>query len=573
MNVVSFSETSSETNKIAQKFQPQKFSADKVVMIGDAPLTLDDVVHVARHGQQVSLTVQAEILQRVAASCDYVADAVKSGKPIYGVTSGFGGMAHIAIAPEQAAELQNNLIWYHKAGTGQKLPLADVRAAMLLRVNSHIYGASGIRLELLQRLVTFLNAGVTPHVYEFGSIGASGDLVPLSYITGALVGLDRRYTVDFDGETVDAPTALSKLGLEPIELLPKEGLAMMNGTSVMTAIAANCISDTKSLLALTMGVHALALQGLQGTNQSFHPFIHAHKPHTGQVWAASQMLSLLADSSLIRDELDGSHDYRGDQPIQDRYSLRCLAQYLGPIVDGIGQIGSQVEVEMNSVTDNPLIDVEHQASYHGGNFLGQYIGTGMDRLRYHIGMLAKHLDTQIALMVAPEFNHGLSSSLTGNTENPVNMGLKGLQIVGNSIMPLLTFYGNSLADRFPTHAEQFNQNINSQGFASANLTRRSLEIFQQYLAISLMFGVQAVDLRTYLIKGHYDASVCLSPLTRELYLAVLEVIGQPPDPDQPYVWNDLDLPLDEHIAKIVADIQAGGVIIQAVNQTLMKAAS
>lgn len=573
MNVVSFSETSSETNKIAQKFQPQKFSADKVVMIGDAPLTLDDVVHVARHGQQVSLTVQEEILQRVAASCDYVADAVKSGKPIYGVTSGFGGMAHIAIAPEQAAELQNNLIWYHKAGTGQKLPLADVRAAMLLRVNSHIYGASGIRLELLQRLVTFLNAGVTPHVYEFGSIGASGDLVPLSYITGALVGLDRRYTVDFDGETVDAPTALSKLGLEPIELLPKEGLAMMNGTSVMTAIAANCIADTKSLLALTMGVHALALQGLQGTNQSFHPFIHAHKPHTGQVWAASQMLSLLADSSLIRDELDGSHDYRGDQPIQDRYSLRCLAQYLGPIVDGIEQIGSQVEVEMNSVTDNPLIDVEHQASYHGGNFLGQYIGTGMDRLRYHIGMLAKHLDTQIALMVAPEFNHGLSSSLTGNTENPVNMGLKGLQIVGNSIMPLLTFYGNSLADRFPTHAEQFNQNINSQGFASANLTRRSLEIFQQYLAISLMFGIQAVDLRTYLIKGHYDASVCLSPQTRELYLAVLEVIGQPPDPDQPYVWNDLDLPLDEHIAKIVADIQAGGVIIQAVNQTLLKAES
>jgi phenylalanine ammonia-lyase len=573
MNVVSFSETSSETTKIAQKFQPQQFSADKVVMIGDAPLTLDDVVHVARHGQQVGLTVQEEILQGVAASCDYIADAVKSGKPIYGVTSGFGGMAHIEIAPEQAAELQNNLIWYHKAGTGKKLPLADVRAAMLLRVNSHIYGASGIRLELLQRLVTFLNAGVTPHVYEFGSIGASGDLVPLSYITGALVGLDCRYTVDFDGETVDAPTALSKLGLEPIELLPKEGLAMMNGTSVMTAIAANCISDAKSLLALTMGVHALALQGLQGTNQSFHPFIHAHKPHTGQVWTANQMLSLLADSSLIRDELDGSHDYRGDQPIQDRYSLRCLAQYLGPIVDGIEQIGSQVEVEMNSVTDNPLIDVEHQASYHGGNFLGQYIGTGMDRLRYHIGMLAKHLDTQIALMVAPEFNHGLSASLTGNTENPVNMGLKGLQIVGNSIMPLLTFYGNSLADRFPTHAEQFNQNINSQGFASANLTRRSLEIFQQYLAISLMFGIQAVDLRTYLIKGHYDASVCLSPLTRELYLAVLEVIGQPPSPDQPYVWNDLDLPLDEHIAKIVADIQAGGVIIQAVNQTLLKAES
>jgi phenylalanine ammonia-lyase len=561
MNIVSFAETKTTAKQFKQKHTD-------AVIIGNAPLTLDDVISVARHGKQVSLTIQEDTLQRIEASCDYIANAVKCGKPIYGVTSGFGGMAHIAIAPEQAAELQNNLIWYHKAGTGKKLPIADVRAAMLLRVNSHIYGASGIRLELLKRLVTFLNAGVTPHVYEFGSIGASGDLVPLSYITGALVGLDSRYTVDFNGETMDAPTALARLGLEPMELLPKEGLAMMNGTSVMTAIAANCIHDTRVLLSLSLGVHALAIQGLYGTNQSFHPFVHDHKPHFGQIWAADQMLSLLEGSELIRNELDGSHDYRGSQPIQDRYSLRCLAQYLGPIIDGIEQISGQVEVEMNSVTDNPLIDVDNQASYHGGNFLGQYIGTGMDSLRYHLGLLAKHLDTQIALLVAPEFNNGLSPSLTGNTENPVNMGLKGLQIVGNSIMPLLTFYGNSLADRFPTHAEQFNQNINSQGFASANLARRSLNIFQEYLAISLMFGVQAVDLRTYLIAQHYDASACLSPQTRKLYLAVREVIGQPPSTDKPYIWNDREQPLDEHIAKIVADIKAGGVIVQAVNEQL-----
>jgi phenylalanine ammonia-lyase len=561
MNVASFQDT-----KTASKQFPKNINgSDAVAIIGNAPLTLDDVVSVARHGKQVSLTIDEDVLQRIQASCDYIAEAVKCGTPIYGVTSGFGGMAHIEITPEDTIQLQNNLIWYHKAGTGRKLPLADVRAAMLLRVNSHLYGASGIRLELLRRLVTFLNAGVTPHVYEFGSIGASGDLVPLSYITGAMVGLDSRYTVDFQGETIDAPTALVRLGLEPLGLLPKEGLAMMNGTSVMTAIAANCVYDTKILLGLTIGVHALAIQGLHGTNQSFHPFIHQKKPHVGQVWTANQMLSLLEGSRLIRNELDGSHDYRGAQPIQDRYSLRCLAQYLGPIVDGIEQISSQIEVEMNSVTDNPLIDVEHQASYHGGNFLGQYVGTGMDRLRYHLGLLAKHLDTQIALLVAPEFNNGLSPSLVGNAENPINMGLKGLQIVGNSIMPLLTFYGNSLADRFPTHAEQFNQNINSQGFASANLARRSLEIFQQYSAIALMFGVQAVDLRTYLIAGHYDASDYLSPATRELYLAVREVIGQSPSAERPYIWNDRDQPLDEHIEKIVADIEAGGVIVQAVN--------
>jgi phenylalanine ammonia-lyase len=150
-----------------------------------------------------------------------------------------------------------------------------------------------------------------------------------------------------------------------------------------------------------------------------------------------------------------------------------------------------------------------------------------------LGCLAKHLDTQIALLVAPEFNNGLSASLVGNTERSVNMGLKGLQITGNSIMPLLSFYGNSIVDRFPTHAEQFNQNINSQGFNSANLARRSVELFQQYLALALIFAVQAADLRTYVIAGHYDATKCLSPATQELYLAVRKVVGKAPSPNHP----------------------------------------
>lgn len=543
-------------------------NSNETVVVGNQRLTIDKVVKVARHGAQVNLTDKNDILQNVQASCDYITNAVESGKPIYGVTSGFGGMGNITISHECATLLQNNLVWYHKAGAGQRLPIVDVRAAMLLRANSHLYGASGIRLELIQRMETFLNAGVTPHVYEFGSIGASGDLTPLAYITGALVGMDACYTVDFNGEEIDALTALSRLRLPPIQLLPKEGLAMMNGTSVMTGIAANCVYDARVLLALTMGAHALAIQGLNGTNQSFHPFIHDLKPHPGQKWAAVQMLDLLAGSQLIRDELDGKHDYRGQDLIQDRYSLRCLPQYIGPIIDGLSQITEQIEIEINSVTDNPLIDVENQVSYHGGNFLGQYVGMAMDHLRYYIGLLAKHLDVQIALLVAPEFNNGLAPSLVGNSQLNVNMGLKGLQITGNSIMPLLTFYGNSLCDRFPTHAEQFNQNINSQGFASASLARRSIEIFQQYMAITLMFGVQAVDLRTYAVAGHYDASVCLSPATLQLYTALREVIGQPPAADRPYIWNDREQALDEHIARIGADIAVGGRIVQAVNNIL-----
>ncbi|MEC4818548.1 MAG: aromatic amino acid ammonia-lyase [Scytonema sp. PMC 1069.18] len=543
-------------------------ASSKTIVIGNRNLTIDEVVNVARYGTKVSLTNDSQLLQGIQASCDYINNAVERGEPIYGVTSGFGGMANVAISPEYAAQLQNNLVWYHKVGAGKRLPQADVRAAMLLRANSHLHGVSGIRYELIQRIEKFLNAGVTPHVYEFGSIGASGDLTPLAYITGALIGLDPSYTVDFNGEVMDAPTVLNKLGLEPLQLLAKEGLAMMNGTSVMTGIAANCVYDTKILLALSVAAHALVIQGLNGTNQSFHPFIHKHKPHSGQLWTANQMLKQLAGSSLIRDELDGSHDYRGSHPIQDRYSLRCLTQYFGPIVDGIEQIAKHVETEINSVTDNPLIDVENQASYHGGNFLGQYIGIGMDQLRYYIGLLAKHLDVQIAYLVAPEFNNGLPASLVGNPQLNVNMGLKGLQITANSIMPLLLFYGNSIADKFPTHAEQYNQNINSQGFGSANLARTSVAIFQQYMAIALMFGVQAVDLRTYLVAGHYDARTTLSDATKYLYIAIRNVVGVPPSPHRPYVRNDNEQSLDLHIAQIANDIASGGQIVAAVNNII-----
>jgi phenylalanine ammonia-lyase len=220
-------------------------NVDKTLVVGDRPLTIDEVVNVARHNAQVRITNASEVLYNVQTSSNYIQAAVETGQPIYGVTSGFGGMANVVVSPEYAVLLQNNLMWFLKAGAGKRLPLADVRAAMLLRINSHLYGASGIRLELIERMTKFLNAGITPHVYELGSIGASGDLVPLSYITGALVGLDSSYTVDFNGKELDALSVLELIGLERLHLLPKEGLAMMNGTSVMTGIAANCVYDTQ----------------------------------------------------------------------------------------------------------------------------------------------------------------------------------------------------------------------------------------------------------------------------------------------------------------------------------------
>jgi phenylalanine ammonia-lyase len=553
------------------KEQPTPFGRENIrtpIVLRGAGLSIDEVVQVARFGAAVRLTDDPDVLQRMAASHDYILNAVRSGRIVYGVTTGFGGMADTLISSEDAAELQQNLIWFMKSDSGERLPREDVRAAMVIRANSHLMGFSGLRPELVQRMETFLNANVTPHVREFGSIGASGDLTPLACITGALIGLDKCFTVDFDGRETDALTALERLQLPRLKLDPKEGLAMINGTSVMAGIAVNCIYNARLLLALAMGSHALAIQGLQGSNQSFHPFIHEHKPHPGQQWAGRQMLQLLSGSKLIRDELEKRLERQGGELIQDRYSLRCLPQYLGPIVDGLAQIARQVSIEINSATDNPLIDPANHRDFHGGNFLGQYVGVGMDQLRYYLGLLAKHLDVQIAQLVSPAFNNGLPASLVGNRERKVNMGLKGLQINGNSIMPLLSFFGNSLADRFPTHAEQFNQNINSLGLGSARLARQTIEAFYRYMAVALMFGVQAADLRTQRVAGHYDARLCLSPATLPLYEAVREVVGIEPSAERPYIRNDNEQALSVHIRRIADDIAGFGRIAHSVEKVL-----
>jgi phenylalanine ammonia-lyase len=537
---------------------------EKITVSGEG-LTISQMIKVARQGATVEISSAPEVQERVRLSSQFILKAVADGQPIYGVTSGFGAMAYKAISKDQAVELQNNIPWFHKVGAGNRIPGSDVRGAMLLRMNSHLRGASGIRMSLVQRMETFLNEGATPHVYEFCSIGASGDLSPLAYITASLIGLDDAWKSDYQGRVVGARTLVDELGLGPMQLGPKEGLAMVNGTSVMTAIAAGCVFDAKNLLALSFGAHGLLFQGLGATNQSFHPFISQHKPLPGQVAAATVMLQMLSGSALIADELDGQHEFRGgDEPIQDRYSLRCLPQYMGPIVDGINLIASQIEIEMNSATDNPLVDHTRGLTYHGGNFLGQYVGVGMDQLRYHLALLAKHLDIQIAMAASPAFSNGLPAMLVGNTERTVNFGLQGLQICGNCIMPQMSFYANSLVTHYPSHAEGFNQNINSQGYGSANLTRRAVEIFQNYLAVALLFGVQASELRSKMVCGHYDASQTVSPLTRDLYKAIYSVIGAGFSAEKALFWNDNEQQIDQYLAKIVADLQTGGMIIAAI---------
>ncbi|MGZ8349897.1 MAG: HAL/PAL/TAL family ammonia-lyase [Allosphingosinicella sp.] len=536
------------------------------VVISGEGLTLADIAAVAR-GARLELSSDPAVLDRLRRSRDVIRRGVAGGQQIYGVTTLFGGMADQQVGPDQLIDLQRLALWQHKSTTGPRLPAADVRAAMLLRANSLMKGVSGIRVEIIERFATFLNRGVHPHVYQRGSIGASGDLVPLAYIAGAVLGLDPGFLVDLDGETLDSHTALARLGLAPIELEPKEGLALNNGTGASTGIAANAADRALDLAALALGIHALYAQALLATDQSFAPFIHAMKPHPGQVWVAEQMAELLTGSRLIRSEAAGARGHRAGKLIQDRYSLRCLPQFLGPVFDGLATAARQVEIEANSANDNPLIDPDSGEIYHSGNFLAQYTGVAMDQLRYQLGLLAKHVDVQIALLMTPEFSNGLSASLVGNSEGGLNVGLKSLQIGGNAMMPMLGFYGQSIVDRFPTHAEQFNQNVNSQAMNSANLAREAVDLLEHYLAVALLCGVQAVELRAKLVEGSYDARALLSPASSNLYEAARLAAAGPPDAARPLHWNDRDEFIQPKVEGLLGDIAGRETVMDAVATT------
>ena len=529
----------------------------KIAIDGNS-LTLAQIGAVARGEAKVVITDDPVVLAGVAQSRQVIVDAVARGEQIYGVTTLFGGMADVHVTREQLIDVQRIALWHHRSTTGPRLPQADVRAAMLLRANSLLRGASGVRMELIERLVAFLNGGATPHVFQRGSIGASGDLVPLTYIGASIIGLSPDFLVDMDGEAVDCVTALARLGYAPIDPEPKEGLALNNGTGACTGVAANVMLRALDALALSLGVHALFAQALLATDQSFERFIHAQKPHPGQVWVAARMAELVRGAATIRSEAGGARDARAGGLIQDRYGSRCLPQFIGPIVDGLATAARQITTEANTANDNPLIDPASGETFHSGNFLAQYTAIAMDNTRYLIGLMCKHIDSQIAHLITPAFSNGLTPALVGNMETGVNVGLKSLHIGMNQMATQISYLGQSVADRFPTHADMYNQNINSQGMNAANLARDQMDVVEHYLAGALLTAVQAVEIRSRITAGNCDARSILSPATAPLYLAARHAAGGEPDPAKTMLWDDMDGFIQPKLEGILADITDRG---------------
>jgi phenylalanine ammonia-lyase len=527
-------------------------AALKPVELHGADLTLGDLER-AVDGATVVLRPPDAARARFERSRYVVCRHVAEGHTIYGVNTAFGGMSNRTVVAEQSALLQRNALLHNRAGAGPELPDRCVRAGMLLRVNSHLRGVSGLRWELVERIVAFLNAPAVPLVREWGSIGASGDLVPLSAIARCVTGIDPHAGVRYHGDVHPAAAVLEALGLKPMELESKEGLAMVNGTSVSTGIAACCVLDAARLVTVTLGFHALVVQALQGSTEPFDAFIHENKPHPGQVWVAEAMRRWLDGGQLT----DPSASRAVDQLVQDRYSIRCLPQFLGPVVDTVMRVGGEIEVEMNSATDNPLVDTDLSRIVHGGNFLAQYPATGLDALRAQLALAVKHVDAQLALAFAPEFSNGLPASLVGNSAQPTNMGLKALQTAGNSIMPLVVYLAAPLASGFPTHAEQFNQNINSQSFGAAYLARQQIQLASHHLAIALLCVLQAVELRAATVIGNHDPREVLSEATIPFYETLCGLLQRAPSRTRPYSFDDGDRNFEVDIDVLAHDLQSG----------------
>lgn len=464
----------------------------KEVVVAGEDLTIPRIVAAARNAAPVRLTDRWDVKRRVDAAVEWLKTALAQGRIIYGVNTGFGGDADKRI--QAVEDLQKELIRFLNAGFGDSLPDETVRAAMLIRVNSNIKGYSALRWEVLENLVTLLNKGVTPIVPEEGSITASGDLVPLAHIVAVLLGMDSA-KASYQGRIISAKEALEIAGLQPLVLQAKEGLALVNGTSVANAAAALVLYDANVLALLAQAATALGVEALLGTNQSYDPVIQQVKPHPGQIEVGRNLLHLLKGSRLARDELDGKEKIEEGRMRQDRYSLRTATQWLGPQIEELLRATQWVTTEANSVTDNPIIDVAGDRALHGGNFQGTYLGTAMDQTRAALNDMGALLYGQFKQLVNDKYSNGLPPNLAGSVDPSKDFGLKGSDIAMAHHISKLNFLSEPVRNRMKSDAELGNQDVNSLGLLSALYTRDAVGVLQRILARYLYAVMQAIDLR------------------------------------------------------------------------------
>jgi histidine ammonia-lyase len=402
---------------------------------------------------------------------------------IYGVTTGFGDSCDVVVKPEQHARLAVNLTRFHGCGLGNQLSVEACRAVLAARVASLSRGCSGVRVSLIEFLVELINQDIIPVIPEEGSVGASGDLTPLSYVAAVMLGERRVY---YRGEVRDTSEVFKEEGISPFRLLPKESLAIMNGTSVMTAL--NCLAYDKAvyLEELACRITALATEALVGNRGHFDPVLFAMKPFPGQASAAAR---IFRDMSTINHDDSRNH-------LQNRYSIRCAPHVIGVLSDALVWMKQHIEIELNSVNDNPVVDVNEERILHGGHFYGGHMAFVADALKVAVANVADLLDRQLALLVDSRTNNGLPKNLSGARGEAITIshGLKALQI-GVSAWTAEALKGTMPASVFSRSTESHNQDKVSMGTIAARDALRVIELTVQVAAACLISSVQAVQLR------------------------------------------------------------------------------
>jgi histidine ammonia-lyase len=447
---------------------------------------MDALIEVAVKGAKVRLSEAPAWLRTMADGEARLAKAVANGTPIYAVNTGFGSNCGTRISAETVAGLGGNLLRFHGCGTGPHLPLAAVRGAMLCRISCLGLGYSGVRVALLRRLQDFLNRGITPVVPSQGSVGASGDLTPMSYVAAALVG---EREVFFGGERMPAARAIERAGLPPFVFAAKEPISMLNGTPIMTGVAIMVVDQCRRILAGATMASAMAMHAMAGHEHHLHPALFVAKPFPGQSGVAARL------RALMRAEAD-VHEAEVPESLQDPYSLRCSPHVLGVLADALAWVERWVEIEAGGVSDNPLFDPESGAPLMGGNFYGGHIAFAMDAVKSAVASVADLCDRQCALLVDPRFSRGLPAQLAvpaGEGAAPRH-GFKGMQIT-LSALTAEALQGTMPAASFSRSTESHNQDKVSMGTIASREALRVCELTGRALAVHLLAAAQACELR------------------------------------------------------------------------------
>ena len=457
----------------------------KAITLGIDGMTLEDLVRISREGTKVRLAEASK--KRIVQARRLIETWIQQEKNIYGVTTGFGALSDVIISGKDTRRLQENILMSHAAGVGHTLDIETVRAVMALRIKDLARGHAGIRLETVHLLIELLNRGVYPLVPEKGSVGASGDLAPLAHLCLVLIGLGEAF---YGGQRMSGSEALQKAGLEPLELEAGEGLALVNGTQVMTAIGGLAAHDARRLSKTTDIAAAMSLEVLMGSRTEFDSRIHRVRPHKGQAEAADNMARITGNSEIITSHKDCSR-------IQDAYTLRCSPQVHGASKDALRYVTGVVETEMNASTNNPLIFPESQEFLLGGNFHGQPVALAMDFLGMAISELANISERRVERLVNPQLS-GLPAFLV--SDGGLNSGFMIAQYTAAALVSEnKTLCHPACVDSIPTSANK--EDHVSMGTLSARKCREIVRNSETVVAIELLCAAQAMDLFTNMKPG------------------------------------------------------------------------